>query len=104
MWYYGLSINDYKELRMKTLREFECLYTFTMTEDGIFEYNICNLLEYLGCNEMEDCHESNQVFNSFRRENNITYYAAPRETFWAQDGYDKCRKEGNTRVVMEDLS
>jgi len=87
----------------KNIREFESLYTFNMTEDGIFEYNICSLLEYLGCNDME-WDESNEVFKSFIDSNNITYYASPRETFYYPEGLIKCRNEGNSRVVMEDLS
>lgn len=88
---------------MKSLREFESLYTFNMTEDGIFEYNICSLLEYLECREL-DWAEEVEVFMGFCTSNNITYYAAPRETFYRMMGLTKCRLEGNSRVVMEDLS
>jgi hypothetical protein len=88
---------------MKNLREFESLFCFNMTEDGIFEYNICSLLDYLGCEGM-DYNSSNIVFKDFLDTNNITYYAAPRESFWVSEGLTKCRLEGNMRVVMEDLS
>lgn len=89
----------------KSLREFECLYPFNMTESGIYEYNIYDMLNYLGCfNDNMSFDDGCSVFLEFCNENNITYYASPRESFYVQDGYEKCRREGNYKVVMEDLS
>jgi hypothetical protein len=45
-----------------------------------------------------------QIFRAFCAEKGVTYYAAPREEFFEHEAYEKAQAEGNTYLIMEDLS
>lgn len=44
------------------------------------------------------------AFQAFCKEHGVSYYAAPKEDFFPFIGYEKAEKEGNTYLIMDNLS
>lgn len=94
------------------VQEFEMICTTTNLTaleswDGITEYSIHEILDMHwpgGYAERPSYEEQCVVFRAFCEENNIHYYARPREDFFAYEGWEEARKAECTGLVMEDLS
>lgn len=48
--------------------------------------------------------EGSTVFRAWLAENNICFYCRPNEDFFKTEGYALAEKEGNTYLLMENLS
>jgi len=44
------------------------------------------------------------LFKAWLVENGVSYYGAPKEDFFSFEGIELAEKEGNTYVIMENLS
>ena len=57
---------------------------------------------YKGMNPWNE--EGAEAFKRFTAERGITFYARPREGFFKFEAYELAEAEGNTYLIMEDLS
>ncbi len=45
-----------------------------------------------------------EIFRAFTAEKGITYYGAPKEDFFEFEAYEKAEAEGNTYLLMDNMS
>jgi hypothetical protein len=72
--------------------------------DGVKLYNICHLADNLNWNFQMSYEEEMEQLKKWCKDNNATYYAAPRETFSYYDAVKTAIQEGKVKCIVEDLS
>ena len=67
-------------------------------------YGICSVMDEIDPDGELSWEESGEKVREWCRDHDACYYARPKESFSTHEAIEQARKEGKSRVVVEDLS
>lgn len=73
-------------------------------EKAIDVYGICSVMDEIDPDGKLSWEESGEKVREWCNTHDACYYARPRESFSTHEAIEQARKEGKSRVVVEDLS
>ena len=74
------------------------------TEKVIDVYGICSVMDEIDPDGLLSYEDSGDKLKEWCRDHDACYYARPRESFSTHEAIEQARREGKSRVVVEDLS